>query len=314
MRHPFALLAAATLACTPASQPAERSTFDPTRDSGPLACEPRFAGFEPPSSVERVTAASDSSLLLVYAGAREVVVVDGDLSPIRTLLLEREGPTGVARLHDAALLDDSLVVVADGPRRLLRAFAPNGRSAWVVRLPAVPDRVLSTPAGPVVFPLQLAGLPGRGAYLVRDGATRDLGVEPVVLDDPQMRTLANLTSPALARGTSTLVVPRQFIAPVATVVDLDEKVRPRTVPMPLAEAVAHRAWWAPGPPYAGEDMERIVAPAMSATSGPGRGEISVLTRTGAYSGTYLEKVVVRLDSELRVTSSMTLPFNAIHLA
>lgn len=314
MRHPFALLAAMALACTPLSQREESRTFDPARYAEPLACEPRSAGFQPTASIERMTAASDASLLLVYPNAREIVLVDGDLSPIRALRLDREGPTGVARLHDAALLDDSLLVVADGPRRLLRAFAPDGRAAWVVRLPAVPDRVLSTPAGPVVFPLQLPGLPGQGAYLVRDGGTHDLGVQPVLLDDPRMRTLANLTSPALARGTSRLIVPRQFIAPIATVVDLNERLRPRTVPMPMAEAIAHRAWWAPDPPYAGEDIERIVAPAMSATSGPGTGEISILTRTGARSGTHLEKAVIRLDSELRVTSSMTLPFNAIHLA
>ncbi len=314
MRHPFALLAAVILACTPVSQQAELSTFDPTRASETLACEPGSPGFEPPASVERMTAASDSSLVLVYPDAREVVLVDGNLSPIHTLRLEPEGPTGIAALHDAAVLGDSLVVVADGPRRLLRAFTPEGDPAWAVRLPAIPDRVLPTPAGLAVFPLHLAGLPGGGAYLVRDGAAHDLGMKPVALDDPQMGTLANLVSPALARGTSRLIVPRQFIAPVAALVDLDTATLPRTVPMPVAEATADRAWWAPGPPYTDGEMQRIIAPAMSATSGPGTGEISVLTRTGVHTGEHLEKVVIRLDSELRVMSSMTLPFNAIHLA
>ena len=314
MRHPIALYAALTLACEPVAQRSEVKTFDPARDSDLLVCEPRLVDFEPASGIERVTAASDSSLLLLYADAREVLVVDGALSPLRALQLESEGPTGVVALQDAISLGDSLFVVAEGPRRHLRAFTADGDPAWVLPLPAVPDRILPTPVGIVVFPLHLAGVPSSGPYLVRNGAVDDLAIAPEPILDPQMRTLANLVSPTLALGTSRMIAPRQFIAPVASVIELGGRSEPAQVPMPIATATAHQAWWTPRPPYRADEMEQIITPAMSATGGPHAGEISVLTRTGHDRGEHLEKVIVRLDHELDVMSAMTVPFNAMHLA
>lgn len=314
MRHPIALFSVLTVACTAVPQASsEAPTFDPGDTIGTLSCEPRSLGFDPPASVERLIAASDSSILLVYQDAREVVVASPDLALTQSLRLEREGPTGVATLQDAALIDDTLFVVADGPRRMLRAFTPKGEPRWVVDLPVMPDRIIATTQGVVVFPLVLAGIPVGGAYLVRDGAAHDLGVETVSLDDPQMSMLANLVSPTVARGTSRVVVPRQFIAPVVAVIDLAGEDTPRELAMPLAKATAPRAWWAPAPPYSEAEIERIIAPAMSTTGGPGPGEISVLTRSGARRGEYLEKVIVRLDPSLAVLAAWTVPFNAVHV-
>ena len=314
MRHPIALFSVLTLACTAVPQASsEAPTFNPGDTAATLSCEPRSLGFDPPASIERLIAASDSSILLVYQDAREVVVASADLALTRTLRLEREGPTGVATLNDAALINDTLFVVADGPRRMLRAFSPEGELRWALNLPVIPDRIIATPEGVVVFPLVLSGIPVGGAYLVRDGTVQDLGVETVSLDDPQMSTLANLVSPTVARGTSRVVVPRQFIAPVVAVIDLEGEDAPRELAMPLARATAPGAWWAPSPPYAEAEIERIIAPAMSTTGGPGPGEISVLTRSGVRRGEYLEKVVVRLDASLAVLDAWTVPYNAVHI-
>lgn len=315
MRYPTALILLATLACTdPALSVSETPTFDPDLFPNSLSCSARAIDFDPPGRVERVVAASDSSILIVYADARELVVVDAELTELRRLALEPEGPSGVAALHDATLLDDSLFVVADGPLRRLRAFTPGGELAWSVQLPIMPDRVLATPAGIAVFPLVLAGLPASGAYLVRDGVAQDLGVDVVEIADAQMGTLANLVAPAVPLGSRTLVVPHQFIAPVASLIDLTGRASPRRIPMPIAESTAPQAWWVPGPPYSEADMERIIAPALSATAGPGRGEITILTRTGAKRGAFTEKAVVRLDERLGVVDAWTIPVNAVHLA
>jgi hypothetical protein len=232
------------------------------------------------------------------------------------LEFERDGPNGVLDARDVTALGDSAFVIADGPTRTLKALDLDGALVWKHALSFMPDRVISVAGGIVIFPLLLPGLSNTVAYYLRAGELTDVGISPVTLPDPQMQTLANLVTPTVATGTSRLVVPHQFIAPQATIVDFEggSPLPPQRVTVPLAAPLADRAWWIPEQPYSEEEMESLVAPALASTGGPEVGEITILTRTGLRSDDFTEKALLRLDEKLSVVTTHILPFNATHIA
>jgi hypothetical protein len=315
MRYSIALLSLLLVGCLPGDSDGSHPVFDMAEASEGLRCEAVPLGFDAPGTVERLTAISDSTLVVLFRDAQRVVLADRDLSPLTRLAFERPGPNGVLDASDVAVIGDSLFIVADAPARKLKTFDRDGVLVGDHPLPFMPDRVVAVGGGVAIFPLVVPGLPSTTTYFLRDGTLTDLGIEPLDIGDPQMRTLVNMLTPTLAAGTTRLVVPHQFVAPVANVVDVGgtPPFDAREVRLPLSPDVVERAWWVPTFPYVEEELQGLVAPAIASTGGPTTGEITILTRSGAKLGEFQEKVLVRLDADFDVIAVYALPFNATHV-
>jgi hypothetical protein len=316
MRYSIALLSVLLVGCLPGDADGPQPVFDMAEASDGLRCEAVPLGFDAPGTVERLTAVSDSTLVLLFRDAQRAVLTDGGLSPLTRLAFERPGPNGVLDASDVAVVGDSLFVIADAPARKLKTFDRDGLLVADRSLPFMPDRIVAVGGGIAIFPLVVPGLPSTTVYFLRDDTLTDLEIEPLDIGDPQMRTLVNMLTPTLASGTTRLVVPHQFVAPVANVVDVGG-VPPfdtREVQLPVSPSFVERTWWVPTFPYVEEELQGLVAPAIASTGGPARGEVTILTRSGATLRDFQEKVLVRLDADLNVITVYALPFNATHVA
>lgn len=295
------------------------AAFDPMDGARPADCRPLVADFQTPGTLESLTAADDTMAVLHFADARTVVVARPDapagaLRELRRYTYPNEGPGAVRSPRGAVAIGES-VVVADATGRLV-TLHPDGSHETRPVTVAV-DRLLRAGDAFVLTRFPGPGPRGLAFHLADDNADGDpvpVEIPPVKLEDPQMTALANLMVPAVSPDGRRAAFFHQFIAPVAhsaTLVPRPEITSTHAVPLP--EALADQAWWSPPPPYAQEEMERVVLPVLGATFDAGGDRLLALVRTGRSRGDLLEKAILVLDQELGPRQTLLLDFNATHL-
>lgn len=104
------------------------------------------------ASVGEVVTASDTSFLVLYPLEGRVTWYGADLAPRWSFVFTEAGPWGVVAPQSVALVGDSLLYVADRPRRVLRALDRSGRDRGTIPLGFPPQRVAATERGVVIAP------------------------------------------------------------------------------------------------------------------------------------------------------------------
>lgn len=265
----------------------------------------------PPASVVRLRAAGDSMVVALAQGDREILLLDGSLTPVRRVAWVSEGPGGLTEPVDVELLGDSVFAVLDRGRSRISLLGLGGDDRGSLRLGMLPHRFLADGDGWLVSSVAL--LPGHADLLHRvtaEGA-EGLGVRPVHMPQPQLKALAN--SAVIERvGGGRVIVAHQFLVPEAHIVEQDAGRPPvvRRATTPLSEAVREAVGYQPEPPFTDESMARILTPVLEAAPDPKGDGMYVLTRSGRRVAGRWEKALIRVDAEMRYLSSLLLPVNA----
>lgn len=274
----------------------------------PAPCE-RLAGPEPgPVEIARLRAASDSTLLLVDPGAREIVELAPTGTRVATLTLAEDGPIGVALPSDAVRSGDTLVVVADAGRQRLRGFGADGRDLWTVQLDFPPQR-LAFAGGRLL--ITAAGMDGRLPALVYElvaGQVRPLEVPPARHVDAIGRLFLNDVAIEGYPDGSALVA-HHFVRPRGWRVGADGTVE--ALDVPVAAAIESSIGHLPPIPFREQDMASIAAPVIASAADPRTGDVLYLTRTGRQRDGRSEKALVRADAHFRYLASRRLEMNAV---
>lgn len=276
-----------------------------------VTCQP-LAGPDPgPVQIERLRAVSDSTFLLVDAGAREIVELDRDAARLRTFELTEDGPRGVAMLGDAVRSGDTVLVVADAGRNRLRAFHPDGADLWTIDLGFPPQRLSFAGSRLLVT---AAGMDARLPALVHE--VKNGGVEPLAVPlarhvDAIARLFLNdVVLEGYPDGSA--LVAHHFVVPRAWRVEPGGAVS--RLAIPIAEATRASIGYLPPIPFREEDIGRIATPAIAAAADPESGDLLYLTRSGRERDGRSEKALVRADRHLRYLGSRVLDVNAVTLA
>lgn len=310
-------LAAAVLAaaCGPgASASGEGGTHRPAglpEAAGELACRrlPHADAREPAD----LFPAGEDAFGVLYARDRIVELRGTDPTPLRTVVLDREGPLGVVDPAGAALLADSLLAVADRPRGRIKLVTLDGADAGFVDLGFPPQAVAAAGGELYVSPFVLT--PDRRALLHRVATgpggppVRPAGVEPLAADDPGWRALGNMVALAGAPGGGLLVAHRLARARAFLVPSGGGEPRPLRLAMDGREA--SRLGVRPPTPFGEETLDRIAVPVVDAAGGPGVGAFAYLTRSGERPADGPPpKLLVRLEADGTVRTVHRVPVDA----
>ncbi len=278
------------------------------------ACEEIDAPLEgTPTTLRSV---GDTAFLVDFGMERRTVLLGRDLRVLSTVSYQPEGPRGIREVRDLALVEDTVILYADRPAQRLRRIGLGGSDLGEVRLDFPPESILPMgyevlaartvlirPADPLLQVLEVTNGRATGSPLES---------RPFQIPDPQLQTLGNLLI-LLPDGAHGAVAIHQFLSPFARLVSPPDDAgrrAVRTVPIPLPEAVASSYGWYPERPFTDDEIMRILAPALAADVDRGAGHFLVLTRSGADSGGFTEKAVIRIDGEMRLVSAVRLPLNA----
>ena len=266
----------------------------------------------PPASVVRLKAVNDTLLAVIADGDREILLLGHDLVARARVRWEEEGPSALADPVDVELVGDTLLVVAERGRARLTFLDLQGVQRDHLALGFVPNRLLRDGDGWLVSALPLSPTQGEILYRVGGAHPEPLGIAPVHEATPQIKALANATVMVRA-GTGRVVVAHQYVRALAHLVELPPESRGRAVvrdvAVPLPEGVAGTVGFRPGPPFADEEMRRLLAPVLEAAPDPPGGGMLYLTRTGRMSGDAWEKALVRVDAHMAYLASWIFPVN-----
>lgn len=292
------LLAGGLLACGPggADGPGGRATPLP-EPRGTLGCRPLTAAGSGREATELFPAGTGFGAL--YGPDRSLELWSGELVRRRTVTFEREGPVGVLDASGAALLADTLLVVADRPRGRLKLLGRDGRDAGMVEL-GFPPQAVAVAGGRLFvapFVLEAAGtaLLHRVAPATREGRPRPVSIPALPDDDAGWVALGNLVSLAAGPGGSLFLLHR--VARARAFRLPPDGGSPRPLALPVAAREARRLGDRPTTPFGEAALERIAVPVVDASGDDGPGELSYLTRSGRRGEDgAAEKLLVRLDA------------------
>lgn len=282
-----------------------------TSRSPRVVCE-ALPGPRPPAAlVTRLAPATDSTFLLIDEGNREVVELDAGLGRVRAVTFTEDGPRGVARMADAAIAGDTLLVVADMGRNRLRGFTGDGEPRWTLNLPFPPQRTLFTGDRLLVAPVGMDRRVTSLLYEVRDSGIHSLAVPPASDPDALARMFINSVN-VQAWPDGDVLVAHQFVLARAWHVGRDDRPRQRTVPVP--DRVAAAVGVVPPMPIREEDLARMAVPVIDFGVDGRTGGIVYLTRSGDRREGGAEKAFVRADRDLGYVASSRLAINAVAFA
>ncbi len=314
---PLRPLAAAVLAlaCGSGASPAGEDGADKPaalpEPAGELACRrlPDADGRE----VADLFPAGEGAFGALYARDRIVEIRGTDPADRRTVVLDRQGPLGVVDPAGAALLDDSLLAVADRPRGRIKLVTVDGADAGFVDLGFPPQAVVA--AGGRLFASPFVLTPDRRELLHRvepgppGPPVRPAGVAPLASDDPGWTALGNMVALAAAPDGSLLLAHRLARARAFVLPPGGGAARPLRLAMDGREA--SRLGVRPPTPFGEEALDRIAVPVVDAAGGPGPGAFAYLTRSGERpaDGTP-PKLLVRLEADGTVRAVHRVPVDA----
>lgn len=310
------LLAAAAAGCGAGDRAPEKTgTSRLPPPTSELACRPLSPDLGP-GRPTHLFGAGDGGLGVLYGDARVVELWTGSLVREATLSFDRHGPTGVLDAAGAALLGDTLLVLADRPRGRLRLLTRDGRDAGRVEL-GFPPQTLTAAGGrlfasPFVLTRDVVSLLHRVELDGPEPTVRPVGVAPLPSGDRGWLALGNLVALAGADDGSLFLAHRLARARAFRL--RPDGGEPRAVRLALAPAEAEKLGVRPPTPFGEETLERIAVPVVDAAVGPAGGEVAYLTPSGrdAADGTPA-KLLVRLGSGGKVRSVAELPVDARQL-
>ncbi len=268
---------------------------------------------EIPSTVNRLKVLNDTLLGVIAAGSREIRLLGHDLGTVASVRYVQEGPGALLDPRDLELSGDTLLAVADRVLARVQFLDLSGRDRGRLDLGFAPQRLLRYSDGYLMSATLL--MPGQGELLFRvsGGEVEGLGVRPLHIADSQLRTLANLTvlEPV---GRGRVVLGHQFIEPAAHLLDFDDRggrpARATRASVPLPEGARDAVGRLPRRPFTEDALMALAAPILESASDSSSGHLLYLTRSGRRPQGYYEKVLIRVDRDLRYLDSFLLPVNA----
>ena len=263
------------------------------------------------ASVATFQPVDDSTFLVVDEVGRRTYVVGDDARVRRARSFSDQGPGGVGQLMDAVLLGDTILVVADGERNRLIAFASGDEPHWVSELAYPPQRLVFTGERLLIAAVGMdPRIPGLVHERTADGSA-PVGVPFAHHADALARMFINSVS-MVSFGDGSALVAHELVWPRAWHVGRSGAPRPAQVPVP--DAAAGSVGVMPPMPLRSEDLGKIAAPVVSMTVDPRRSELHYLTRSGRTTAPHLEKAIVRVSRDLRYLASYRLRINATEIA
>ncbi|HEX6589940.1 MAG TPA: hypothetical protein VF039_13130 [Longimicrobiales bacterium] len=262
------------------------------------------------ASITNVRAASDSTVFVVDGVGRQVAILDAEARVLLRLELPESGPGSVARLFDATVSGDSLIVIADGGRNRLLGLAPTGAELWSTQLDFplqsvdfAGDRLLVSAVG---MDHRIPGLVHelRGTRLV------PLGIPFIPHADALARMFVNSAS-LVGRPDGAAVVAHEMIWPRAWLVPARGDPLPVDVPVPAA--VAEQIGHVPTMPMHEDDAAQLLTPVIGMTIEPNSGDIFYVTRAAPKEEHGSQKAIIRADERFAYIASVRLPLNAVKL-
>lgn len=273
-------------------------------------CSPLAGPAPAAASVAQLQPVSDTTFLLVDNVAREVALLNVRAERVWTFELAEEGPRTVARLSDAALSGDSLLVIADEGLARVRAFDPTGPELWTVDLGFPPQRVAFAAGRLLIAATAMDPRVGKLVHVLEDGIAVPLDVTPATHADGLSRMFLNfVTLQGYPDGRA--IVAHQFVEPRAWLVGTSSTER---VVVPLPRAVEASLGFVPAMPVSEEDIGRIAAPVIASAPDRMTGDLLYLTRSGRERDGRSEKAIIRADARLGYLGSTLLDVNAVALA
>ncbi|MEX2526473.1 MAG: hypothetical protein WEA09_02445 [Gemmatimonadota bacterium] len=277
-----------------------------------VPCEPHVALNSLELAPTSLVQLSDSLLAVVDVQQRRFVLIHPDGRTKAGYPLTPEGPTGILDPRNVALVGDSLLVFADGPRGALRRLTLDWEDAGSESLGFPPDAVAPLPDGVLVSRLALGDGPSSLLYKVGSRGLTGLEIPPFPHDDWRVRSLVN--SLELSTGAQgQVVVAHRFLVPRAyTTRSADSGVPWQMVRVPLPDEA--RRWWGEMPTSAPESGVGWLTPVLAGALHSVSGDYLYLTRSGREVGGHSEKVILRVDSQFTYLGGVRLPVNAGFMA
>lgn len=312
MKVLFPSLVVFSLACaaSDADQPVVVSEF--VEGSEPIRCT-QIEELPASLPVGDVQIAGDSLLLILYSQEREVVLYGTDLVPRHTIPFAEVGPGGVASPVAAALLQDSLIYIADRARQQLKLLDREGEDLGNLSLDFAPDRLLATGDRLYVTPIVMGSTPASLLHVVEAGSLRTLNVPTMQYADLTVNGLGNMVE-IEATAAEGILLAHRFLEPTAYLIaDAGEgNVERRTIPIP--DRMRANVGRIPSVPITEDQLSDIATPVIALASDRATGDMLYLTRSGRSLSDYSEKAIVRVDDELGYLESYLLDVNATNLA
>jgi hypothetical protein len=266
----------------------------------------------PPASVVRLKAVNDSLLAVIADGDREILLLGHDLAVRTRVRWEEEGPAALADPVDLELVGDTLLVLVERGRARLTFLDLHGVQRDHLALGFAPNRLLRDGDGWLVSVVPISPTQGEILYRVGGARPEPLGIAPVHEAAFQLKALANATVLERVRG-GRVIVAHQYLVPRSHLLDLQPEGggarAVRDVPTPLPDGVRGAVGYRPEPPFADEEMRRLLAPVIEAAPDPSGGGILYLTRSGRMLGGTWEKALVRVDADMNYLASWIFPVN-----
>ena len=304
---PFLLALAGCLA----EDPAPTFIEDLVERSAVLACAAAEIE-DPPPMVNRLKVLNDTLLGVIAAGSREIRLLGRDLRTIASVGYAEEGPGALLDPRDLDMSGDTLLAVADRALARIQLLDLAGRDRGRLDLGFPPQRLLRLRDGYLVSATLLTPAQGELLFRASSAKVEGLGVSALHVADWQLRTLANLTV-LEPLGGGRVVLGHQFIEPAAHVLDFtdreDRPAKATRASVPLPEAAREAVGRLPQRPFTEEALMALVAPILEAASDSSSGRLLYLTRSGRRLRGYHEKVLIRVDRDLRYLDSFLLPVN-----
>jgi hypothetical protein len=214
--------------------------------------------------------------------------------------------------RDAALLNDTLLYVADMGNHSVRILSTTGADRGTIKLRFAPQGIGLLRNTLLISPVVMAANRESLVFLADREQVHPLPVAVTEYDDVRWTGLGNMTLMYSAANGDVLVTHR-FMSPVAYLLRAGSRsVERLVVPLPAGEA--RKVGRLPPLPLTEENESQVAVPVISGALDQHTGDFSSLTRSGETSEAgYPEVALVQTDKDLVYRRSWRLRAAAAHL-
>ncbi|HEY0672268.1 MAG TPA: hypothetical protein VGD27_08385 [Longimicrobiales bacterium] len=307
-----AVLTVALVACAACSREAAQPRYIAAPDVQPTVHCRALTALPDSSSISDLSTVDETSFAVLHDQERSLAIYNSAFERTATLTFDRDGARGV--LHPvSAAVTDSLIYVADDGRSVIRFFDRRGKDRGTLHLHFLPRRIRAGGDDVVVAPLVAGGSPAHLLFRVRDQQVVPLGGSIARYDDLGLNTLANMTS--LAAFPGRFVVMHELVVPFGYVIRPSSGVAStRRIALPVPASERARVSRVPRERITEENVNELGVIAFAATQSRTSGHSFYVTRTGDGKRHPFRKIVVQLDSLMRLQRAFGIDVHPHHLA